>query len=273
MFTCIFPTSHKFTFLDFQNWWMSEVCSLEYQCTAWSIPPETSVRLFWLLLLLWPLQHRSQREVYSSLNEDTSLITKITLWSTSVKWQRWYKAESNMVLLAKISNSSYPVSVAGDFAYHHPLVACSVRTVEVCCWLANTSSHNCLLFTSPILMSYVAAQLLKLFSTCKAFFSYDSCPKCPFWNSCFCNWVPLLLAFPWNSILSCLPSVNSHSSFCSCPYALSLQIQSETLRTKRMISFVKNKKKTQLKSPYDLTSPWLLYRKAFANFDCETYGQ
>lgn len=37
MFTCIFPTSHKSTFLDFQNWWMGEVCSLEYQCTAWSI--------------------------------------------------------------------------------------------------------------------------------------------------------------------------------------------------------------------------------------------
>lgn len=37
MLTCIFPASHKLTSLDFQNWWMGEVFSPEYQCTAWSI--------------------------------------------------------------------------------------------------------------------------------------------------------------------------------------------------------------------------------------------
>lgn len=35
----------------------------------------------------------------------SSLITQIALWATSVKWQRWYKAEWNTVFLAKISGS------------------------------------------------------------------------------------------------------------------------------------------------------------------------
>lgn len=153
MFPYIFPASHKFTCLNFQNQWIGGVKF------AWL----SGVSVYWVECLLgacqksqWgfsgcsccsgPFSTGTRRRCVDHLMK-SSLITKITLWATSVKWQRWYQAEWNTVFLAKISDSGYPVSVAEDCTCHHQWAARSVRSG---CWLANISSHNCLLFTSSV---------------------------------------------------------------------------------------------------------------------------
>lgn len=139
MLACIFPASHKFTFLNFQNQWRGGVQF------AWL----SGVSLYWAEHLVgacqksqWgfsgcsccsgPFSTAASRRCVHRLMK-SSLITKITLWATSVKWQRWYKAERNTVFLAKIPGSGYAVSVAGDYTCHRQWAARSVRAVEV--WL------------------------------------------------------------------------------------------------------------------------------------------
>lgn len=65
--------------------------SLEYQCTEWNILLEPARNLSEAFLVVpcssGPFSTEASRNVVHHLIK-SSLITKTTLWATSVKWQR-----------------------------------------------------------------------------------------------------------------------------------------------------------------------------------------